>query len=292
MLKAYTPKAVVADMSLSYLTTYYRINERNTIGASLRYFSIGDVNFADDNFQNLGIYNPNEFAFDVNYARSFGPEFSLGGSIRFIYSNLYAGRKGLDGQSAAGKALAANVSGLYKTNTILFGTDAIWSVGVNISNIGTKMSYSRGNRSYFLPGNFKIGTAATLLGNESKLIIALDFNKLLVPTEPIYSSDGQIVRGKDPNRSVPAGIFGSFTDAPGGFSEELKEIGVSTGLEFAFKDKFAFRTGYNYQNPQKGDSNYFTVGAGFKYNRIAIDLSYLVGSANTNPLANTIRFGL
>jgi len=116
-------KSLVADMSLSYLSTYYRINERNTIGASLRYFSIGDVNFVDDNFQNLGVYSPNEVAFDVNYARSFGPEFSLGGTVRFVYSNLYAGRIGLDGQSSAGKALAADVSGLYKTQTILYGTE-------------------------------------------------------------------------------------------------------------------------------------------------------------------------
>lgn len=290
----YSPwlKNLTEGMSLSYLSAYYRINERNTLAASLRYFSIGNITFLDNNQQELGVFNPNEFAADVSCARSFGPGFSLGGSLRFIYSNLYSGQFNSEGQTGTGSALAVDVSGLYKTDTYLFASPAVWSIGVNISNIGTKISYSIGDNPYFLPANLKVGTAATLLGKDSKIIIALDLNKLLVPTQPIYNNDGSIGLGRNPERSVPSGIFGSFSDAPGGFSEELKEVGLSTGFEFSFKDRFAIRAGYNYQNRDKGNNNYLTLGAGLKYNVITIDFSYLVGSVNTNPLANTLRFGL
>jgi len=290
----YSPwlKNLTQGMSISYLSGYYRLNERNTLAASLRYFAIGQVNFFDQSQQDLGVFNPCELAADVSYARSFGPGFSLGGSLRFIYSNLYSGRFNADGQTGAGKAVAVDVSGLYKTNGYLLGSPVEWSAGINLSNIGTKISYNIGDSPYFLPGNLKLGGAATLIGQESKLIIALDFNKLLVPTQPVYDVNGHIVKGQDPNRSVPAGIFGSFSDAPGGFKEELQEVGVSTGLEFSFKDRFAVRAGYNYQNPNKGNSSYLTLGAGFRYNVLTIDFSYLAGAVNNNPLANTLRFGL
>lgn len=291
---SYSPwlKNLTDDMSLSYLSGYYRLDEKNTVGASLRYFSIGDVKFLDNNQQELGVFNPNEFAADLSYARSFGPGFSLGGSLRFIYSNLYSGQFNTDGQSGTGKAVAVDVSALFRTNGMLLGSPVVWSAGMNVSNVGTKISYNIGDSPYFLPANMKIGTAATLLGNDSKLIIAVDLNKLLVPTQPIYGSDGSIINGRDPDRSVPSGIFGSFSDAPGGFAEEFKEIGVSTGIEFSFKERFAFRAGYNYQNRDKGNNNYLTLGAGLKYNVLSIDFSYLAGSVNANPLANTLRFGL
>jgi len=290
----YSPwlKDLTQGMSLSYLSGYYRLNERNTLAASLRYFSIGDVNFFDQNQQELGVFNPSELAADISYARSFGPGFSLGGSIRFIYSNLYSGRFNAEGQTGAGNALAVDVSALYKTTGNLLGGPVVWSAGLNLSNIGTKISYNIGDSPYFLPGNLKIGGAATLVGQESKLIFALDLNKLLVPTQPIYDDKGDIVKGQDPNRSVPAGIFGSFADAPGGLKEELQELGLSTGLEFSFKERFAVRAGYNYQHPNKGNSSYLTLGAGFNYSILTIDFSYLAGAVNKNPLANTLRFGL
>ncbi|SER94456.1 type IX secretion system outer membrane channel protein PorV [Pedobacter rhizosphaerae] len=292
---SYSPwlKSLVPDINLAYLSGFYKLDDRNTIGASLRYFSLGSIQLTDINQQDLGIANPNELAFDFTFARSFGEEFALGSSLRYIYSNLASGQFSSGGQVRGGKAIAVDVSGLYKTSTTLFGKPAVLSAGANISNIGTKMSYSDDGPSFFLPTNFKLGGASTIAVDEySSFTFALDFNKLLVPTQPIYDANGQIVSGQDPNRSVPAGIFGSFGDAPGGFSEELKEVGISTGLEYWYNQQFAIRAGYNYQSPMKGDSRYFTLGLGLKYNVFNIDFSYLLANAQTSPLANTLRFGL
>ena len=292
---SYSPwlKSLVPDINLAYLSGFYKLDDRNTIGASLRYFSLGQIQLTDINQQDLGISNPNELAFDVTFARSFGKEFSLGSSLRYIYSNLASGQFSSSGIVRGGNAVSIEIAGLYKTSTTMFGKDAILSAGANISNIGTKMSYSDGGQSYFLPTNFKLGGASTIVIDDfSTFTFALDLNKLLVPTQPIYDSNNNIVSGKDPNRSVPAGIFGSFTDAPGGFSEELKEVGISTGFEYWYNQQFAVRGGYNYQSPQKGDSRYFTLGAGLKYNVFNIDFAYLIANAQSSPLANTLRFSL
>ncbi|MCX2573939.1 type IX secretion system outer membrane channel protein PorV [Pedobacter sandarakinus] len=291
---SYSPwlKNLVPDINLAYLSGFYKLDDRNTLGASLRYFSLGSIQLTDINQQDLGMANPNELAFDVTFARKFGEEFSLGTSLRYIYSNLASGQF-TSGQVHGGNAIAVDVSGLYKTGTTWFGKPTIVSAGANISNIGTKMSYSDGGENFFLPTNFKLGGASTVSVDEfSTLTLALDFNKLLVPTQPIYDGNNNIVSGQDPNRSVPAGIFGSFTDAPGGFSEELREVGISTGLEYWYNQQFALRAGYNYQSPMKGDSRYFTLGLGLKYNVFNIDFSYLLANAQTSPLANTLRFGL
>ncbi|TCD07748.1 type IX secretion system outer membrane channel protein PorV [Pedobacter frigidisoli] len=292
---SYSPwlKNLVPDINLAYLTAYYKLDDRNTIAAAMRYFSLGNINIIDENQQDLGSFSPSELALDASFVRSFGEEFALGTTLRYVRSNLSSGLFGTTQQSAAGQAVAVDVSGIYKTNTQFLNTDAILSIGANISNIGTKMSYSSGGTSYFLPTNFKFGGASTfLIDSFSEFTFALDFNKLLVPTQPIYNADGTIQSGKDPNRSVPAGIFGSFSDAPGGFSEELKEVGISTGIEYRYNKQFALRAGYNYESPQKGDSRYFTLGAGLRYNVFNIDLSYLVASTQQSPLANTLRFSL
>lgn len=290
----YSPwlKSLVPDMNLSYLSGYYRINERNSIASSLRYFSVGNVQFIDNNSQTIGVFNPNELAFDVSYARSFGPHFSMGGSVRYIHSDLFSGQLVGGAQVEPGNALAIDVSGFYRREGSFLHKPVIWSAGINFSNIGTKIIYSANNLAYFLPANFKVGGAVTFKNNDNSFIVALDLNKLMVPTQPVFDQNGNIIRGKDPDRSVPAGIFGSFTDAPAGFSEELKEVSVSTGLEYNFKDAFAFRAGYNYQSPEKGNSTYFTLGAGFKYNILSIDVAYLTGSTANNPLANTLRIGV
>jgi hypothetical protein len=288
---SYSPwlKSLVPDINLAYLSGFYRLNDQSTIGGSLRYFDLGELQLASNNGDDNGIYSPNELAFDVVYARRLGDSFSLGTAVRYIYSNLIADQS-VTQQTQAGSAVAVDVSAYFKKPTVFLGYDAILAAGINISNIGTKISYVKGAGSpsganeAFLPSNLKIGGASTLLID--------DFNKLLVPTQPLYDAEGNIVAGKDPYRSVPSGIFGSFSDAPGGFQEELKEISVSAGMEYWYNQQFAFRAGYLYESPQKGNRRYFTLGAGLKYNVFNIDFAYLVANAQKNPLANTLRFTL
>ncbi|WP_443937445.1 type IX secretion system outer membrane channel protein PorV [Pedobacter sp. MW01-1-1] len=292
---SYSPwlKSLVPDVNLAYLGSFYKLDSRNTIGLSLRYFSLGSIQLTDINRQDLGTANPNELAVDFTYARSFGKEFSLGSSLRYIYSNLTSGQFAANGAARPGNAIAVDIAGLYKTNGHLFGKQALFSAGANISNIGTKISYSSDGADYFLPTNLKLGGSTSISIDElSMFTIALDFNKLLVPTQPIYDSNNTIIAGKDPNRTIPGAIFGSFSDAPGGFNEEIKEVGISTGMEYWYNQQFALRAGYNYQNPMKGDSRYFTLGAGLKYNVFNIDFAYLIANSQTSPLANTLRFSL
>ena len=291
---SYSPwlKNIVDDVSLAYLSGFYKLNDESAIGASLRYFSLGKIQLIDINQTDQGTYSPNEFAFDATYSRRFGETFSLGTSIRYIRSGLASGQ--FNGQDTkAGTALAADISALLKQPVYLIGANAVLSAGINISNIGSKLSYADGGNKYFLPANLKIGGASTfLLDDVNELTFALDFNKLLVPTQPEYDTGGAIIAGKNPNRSVPAGIFGSFNDAPGGFREEVKEVNVALGMEYWYNHQFAFRTGYFYESPEKGDRRYFTLGGGFRYNNYNLDLSYLITNQQRSPLANTLRFTL
>jgi len=292
---SYSPwlKNLVPDINLAYLSGFYKVDDRNTIGGALRYFSLGQIQLTDANQQDLGIYSPNEFSFDATFSRRFGTEFSLGTTARFIYSNLTSGQFSAGQQTKAGTAFALDVSAYYRKQTVVFGKDAIVAAGANFSNIGTKIGYVDGGDKYFLPTNMKLGGATTLIIDDyNQFTFALDFNKLMVPTQPIRDSNGNIISGKDPNRSVPAGIFGSFSDAPGGFSEELKEVSIATGVEYWYNQQFALRAGYFYEAPEKGDRRYFTVGAGLKYNIFNIDFSYLLADPQKSPLANTLRFSL
>ncbi len=292
---SYSPwlKSLVPDINLAYISGFYKLNDQSTLGGSLRYFSLGQIQLTDANQQDLGIYSPNEFAFDATYSKRFGSEFSLGTTARFIYSNLTSGQFSAGQQTKAGKSFAVDVAAFYKKQTVLFGKDAIVSAGANFSNIGTKMEYVEGGEKIFLPTNMKLGGASTfIIDDYSQLTFALDFNKLLVPTQPIRDTNGNIIEGKDPDRSVPAGIFGSFGDAPGGFSEELKEVGIAFGTEYWYNQQFALRAGYFYEAPEKGDRRYFTVGAGLKYNIFNIDFAYLLANPQKSPLANTLRFSL
>lgn len=293
---SYSPwlKSLVPDINLAYLSGFYKLDDQNVIGGSLRYFSLGEILFVDINQNDQGIYNPNELALDFTYARRFGESFSLGTALRYIHSNINTGQSTTGQETTPGNAIAVDVSAYYKQPTQFLGTKAILSAGLNISNIGTKLSYLSANQNKsFLPGNLKIGGASTfIIDDYSQFTFALDFNKLLVPTQPAYDVEGKIVAGKDPDRSVPAGIFGSFSDAPGGFREELKEINVAAGIEYWYNQQFAFRAGYFYENPSKGDRRYATVGAGLKYNVFNIDFAYLLANTQKSPLANTLRFTL
>ena len=291
---SYSPwlKSLVPDINLAFLSGYYKLGEESMLGSSMRFFSLGEIQYIDNNQQDMGIYNPYELAFDVTYARKFGESFSLGTSVRYIYSNLSSGQISGGSQTRPESALAVDVSAYYKHPTFFLGSDAIVSTGMQISNIGTKMSYSEGVVKMFLPTNLKIGAASTfLIDDYSQVTFALDLNKLLVPTQPLYE-DGKIIAGRNPDRSVPSGIFGSFSDAPGGFNEELKEVNIASGIEYWYNQQFAFRTGYFFENPKKGDRRYLTVGAGLKYNVFNMDFAYIIANVQKSPLANTLRFTL
>jgi hypothetical protein len=292
---SYSPwlQKLVPDINLAYLNGFYRLDDRNVIGGSLRYFSLGEIQLVDANQTQLGTYSPNELALDGTFARSFGENFSLGTALRFIYSNLSSGQFFDGQQTKAGTAVSADISAYYKKDQQFLGKNATIALGLDISNIGTKMSYADGGQKYFIPTNLRLGGASTFhLDDFNDFTFAIDFNKLLVPTTPEYDTNGNIVKGKDPNRTVPAGIFGSFSDAPGGFSEELQEVGISTGVEYWYDQQFAIRGGYFYENPNKGNRKYLSLGLGLRYNIVDIDFSYLMANQQQSPLANTLRFSL
>jgi hypothetical protein len=294
---SYSPwlRQLVPDISLSYVSYAHKLSDRNSIGLSLRYFNYGTIQLTDASQNSQGTYSPNEFSLNGSFARKFGEDFSLGLTMGFVHSNLSNAffATGSGQQAKAGNSLAAGVSLFYTKPTQQFGKDAIFSFGVNISNIGSKISYSDTGPQYFLPANLKIGTANTWnLDDFNQLTVTLDLNKLLVPTPPIRDANGNIIKGTDDNVSVPAGIFGSFTDAPGGLKEEFQEITLSPGIEYWYSHMFALRTGYFYQNANKGGAHYFTVGVGYKYKDLTFDFSYLAASQQNSPLANTLRFTL
>jgi hypothetical protein len=294
---SYTPwlQRIVPDINLAYLTGYYRLDERNVVGASLKVFSLGKIDLRGNSNDEQGTYNPNELAFDLTYARSFGENFSLGTAVRYIHSNLFNGAFNIGQDTKPGTSIAADVSGYYKNETEILNTPALLAFGLNISNIGNKMSYSDNDNGtqQFLPTNMRLGGATTFhLDDMSDFTVALDLNKLLVPTPDfVIDANGKPV-DKNKDKSVPAGIFGSFSDAPGGFKEEMQEISYSAGLEYWYNKQFALRTGYFYENPNKGNRKYLTLGAGLRYNVVDINLSYLLATQNTSPLAQTLRFSL
>jgi hypothetical protein len=293
---SYSPwmRRVTQDANLGYINYSQKLSERDALGFSVRYFNLGQVNLYDYNENTLGSFQPNETSFDVAYARKFGPDFSLGLSLRYIRSAIVRNGANIDGMNGkTGNAVATDVSLYYRKSTEQFGKTGTFSFGTNISNIGTKINYYNSGQSYFLPTNLKIGVANVMaLDDENQLTVALDFNKLLVPTPPIRDQNGNITDGKNDDRSVVSGIFGSFSDAPGGFSEEAKEISISPGIEYMYNNVFALRTGYFYEAPSKGDRRYLTLGTGFKYKGFNFDFSYLLAAQQNSPLANTLRFSL
>ena len=299
---------LVPDMSLNYLTGYKRIDEVSAFGVDLRYFNMGSIHLTDIYGDDLGEFTPRDIAIGATYSRKLSDNLALGISARFIHSNLSGNLGSSNGnESRPGVSVGTDV-GLYYTREVLMGgNEADWSWGANISNIGPKITYNSPDDQDYIPTNLRLGTALRLpLDEYNSLTFALDLNKLLVPTTPIYQRDdngnlvvdgnGNLViapnGGKDPNRPLISGIFGSFSDAPGGFKEEMQELMVSFGVEYSYDDKFALRTGYFYENPNKGGRKYFTLGVGFNYRRLGFDFSYLVPQQQNHPLAETLRFSL
>jgi hypothetical protein len=302
----YTPwlRALVPDINLSYLSAFRRIDELQTVAFSLSYFTLGEINFTDEAGEFLFPVRPSEFSINVAYARKLGEHFSGAIGVRYIFSNLTQGQFVGGVETRPGTAIAADVSAFY-TRELNWRTPTIFSAGINVSNIGNKISYSDEIHANFIPINLRIGPSFTFnLDDYNQLSLMVDLNKLLVPTPPIYQRDinGQIVIGPDgeyviaagrnPHRSVASGILGSISDAPGGFREELNEITYSFGVEYWYDRQFALRAGYFHEHETKGDRKFFTLGLGLKYHVFGLDFAYLVPLAQRSPLENVLRFSL
>lgn len=292
----YTPwlREIVSDIKLMYLSGYYRLDERNTLGASLTYFSLGTIDFFDEGGLQTGTYKPNEFAFDVAYSMKLSENLSMSLTGRYIRSDLTQGQNVGTTSTHAANAGAADL-GLYYQNKIDLEMPSEYAFGVQISNLGSKISYSDNMESSFLPANLRIGGRYSMDFDQfNNLSVMADFNKLLVPTPPVYDDEGNIFAGKDPNVGVLQGAIQSFYDAPNGFKEELQEISMSLGLEYWYNKILAVRAGYFYEAKNKGARKYLTLGAGLRYNVMGLDISYLIStsSLNNNPLKNTLRVSL
>ncbi|MFT5956578.1 MAG: hypothetical protein ACI80P_001316 [Flavobacteriales bacterium] len=311
---SYSPwlRKLVNDMNLAYLCGYKKLNKNQAIGGALRFFSLGEITFTDETGTALRNFKPAEFSLDVAFSQRLSERFSGGIAARFVNSNLTGGVQALGADTRPGRSAAVDVSMFYTNDDLELGDkDATLNFGLNISNIGTKMSYTETAERDFLPANLRIGTALTLdLDEYNKITFTVDANKLLVPSPPVYSQEdgSQIVSGYDPNVGVATAIVQSFYDAPGIVTfdennnpsveagtvlrEELREINIGGGLEYLYDNQFAFRTGYFYEHYTKGNRQFITLGAGLKYTTFALDLSYLISTTQQNPLANTLRFTL
>ncbi len=293
---AYSPwlRSLVPDISLANLAGYYRIDSRQVLAGSLMYSSLGYIEFTDEYGNYIRSYKPNEFSVDAAYSRLFSKNWSGGVAMRFIYSNLTGNQVVNETATKAGTAFAADASAYYTTPIKLGEKVGTISAGVNLSNIGSKMNYTEDDDPFFIPMNMRLGTTMTVnLDRYNSLGFLVDFNKLLVPTPPIYDTDGTtILKGKDPNVSVPVAIFQSFYDAPYGFWEEIREVMFSIGVEYWYNQQFSLRTGYFNEAEIKGNRKYFTAGVGFRLNVFTIDFSYLIPLTQNNPMANTMRFSL
>jgi len=319
---SYSPwlRNLVPDMSLAYLSGYKRLsNKRSAIGGSLRYFNLGNIVFTDINGSTIRDFKPAEFAVDLAFAQKFSDHFSGGIALRYVNSNLTGGLSVQGANSKAGQSVAADVSIFYTKDQIPVGDkDLTFSFGLNISNIGAKMSYTETAAKNFIPINLRLGPSFKLqLDEYNSIAFNLDINKLLVPTPPVYDPTGQIdpvtnrplvISGRDPNVGIVSGIVGSFSDSPGvvtydgdsnvtvlkgsKFKEEMREINLAGGFEYWYANQFAFRTGYFWEHYTKGNRKYFTLGAGVRYSIFSLDLSYLIANTQRSPLANTLRFTL
>ena len=295
----YTPwmRSLIPDISLIYLTGFHKFGTDNNqaISSSLRYFNLGDINFTDINASPIGTGKPREMALDLGYSRKLSENLSAGVALRYVYSNISSGYAG-NTDFNPGKAFATDL-GLYytKSNENAAAQKQTFSWGVVISNLGSKISYSS-IRKDFIPMNLGIGVAYTKEIDEyNKVTFALDFNKLLVPSLQIASDSTGKSYYYYPEKTVVSGMMGSFSDAPGGFKEELSEFTTSVGMEYWYQNQFALRAGYFYEDPNKGARKFYTIGAGIKYNVMDLNFSYLISAGNTliqNPLANTLRVSL
>ena len=292
----YTPwlRQLVNDIDLAYVAGYYRIGDYSAVSGSLRYFSLGEVYTSmDDNAMTV---KPYEMSLDVAYSMMLSENFSLAAGIRWIYSDL---RYNYEEDSKPASAFAADLAMYYNNYFNIGSRECQLGLGLNISNVGSKISYYGDDRSQFLPANMRLGMSLLIPVDEyNRFAISADANKLLVPTVPVQeegesSADYQArIIEEYSNVSSISGIFKSFGDAPGGFKEELQEIQWSVGAEYVYHDQFSLRAGYHHESANKGNRKYFTVGGGFKMNVFSLDVGYVISTAQSNPLDQTLRFSL
>ena len=292
----YTPwlRQLVNDIDLAYVAGYYRIGDYSAVSGSLRYFSLGEVYTSED--ENAMTVKPYEMSLDVAYSLMLSEKFSLAAAIRWIYSDL---RYNYEEDSKPASAFAADLAMYYQNYINIGSRECQLGLGVNISNIGSKISYYGDDRSQFLPANLRIGASLLIPVDEyNRFAISADANKLLVPTVPAQregesSADYQArIIEEYSNVSAISGIFKSFSDAPGGLKEELQEIQWSVGAEYVYHDQFSIRGGYHHESANKGNRKYFTVGGGFRMNVFSLDVGYVISTAQSNPLDQTLRFSL
>ena len=317
---SYTPylSKLVNDIFLGNITYFNRINERSAFAVSFKYFSLGEIELREDEFQTPLIEQPNELTLDVSYSLRLSDQFSMGVALRYLRSDLKI--SAIDPSSKAAGSIAVDISGYYQSEEEAYSDfNGRWRGGFAIQNLGPKIKYDDAGRENFLPTNLRLGGGFDFIFDQyNRINITAEITKLLVPTPPIYGkeynytdNDGNgvydedidtqgslvnsnvIIEGQDPDVNFMSGIFQSFNDAPGGFSEELDEFTWALGAEYLYQDSFALRAGYFNENEFKGARKFFALGAGFKYTTIDIDLSYLFSAAKVqSPLENTLRFSL
>lgn len=317
---SYTPylSKLVNDIFLGNVTYFNRIDEKGAFALSLRYFSLGDIEFVTDEFSSALIQRPNELTIDASYALRLSDQFAMSVAMRYLRSDLRL--DGVDGDATPANTFGVDISGYYQSEEEAYSDfNGRWRMGFAIQNLGPKFKYDQGGQENFQPTNLRLGAGFDFIFDQyNKVSVTAEVAKLLVPTPPIYGDEynytddngngtydegtdtlGSLVtedviyKGQDPNVDFLSGVFQSFGDAPGGFSEELKEFTWSLGAEYVYQDSFAFRAGYFNESEEKGARKFLALGAGFKYNVVNVDLSYLFSASKIqSPLENTLRFSL
>ena len=291
----YTPwlRQLVSDIDLAYMAGYYRIGDYGALSGSLRYFSLGEVYTADDSDMTV---NPYEMSLDVAYSRMLSEHFSMGVGLRWIYSDL---RYDYSEDSKPASAFAADIAFYYNNYVMMGNRECQLGLGLTATNIGSKISFYGDEESQFIPANLRLGASLMIPVDEyNRFTLAADANKLMVPTVPRQgveesNSDYQDrVRREYSDISSIKGMFDSFSDAPGGFKEEMEEIQWSVGAEYVYHDQFSLRAGYHHESQSKGNRKYFTVGGGFRMSVFSLDVGYVISTAQSNPLDQTLRFTL
>lgn len=295
---SFTPwlRDLIDDINLANLNYYVKVDQNQALAFSLSYFSLGSIYFTNMQGDPDGQFSPNEFSLDAAYSRKFSDNLSGGLAFRYMRSDLTGGSFVGGIKSRAAWAFAADVAVYYSKNIVIADFPSKIALGANIANIGNKVTYSESDNAQFIPITLKLGSALTFdLDAYNSITLAADFNKLLVPTPPIYEEiEGEMVitSGRNDNVPVAQGMLQSFYDAPGGFKEEIREITTGIGAEYWYHKQFALRAGYFHEHETKGNRKFFTAGMGIKFNVFAIDFSYLIPVFRNNPLANTLRFTL